>query len=470
MINNRLRGLSNLHTAASVLMAASLLLAYHNIYNYLPLADVVRSVSILPFMLCVIAGMIVSMRYLQGMTSRFHQLSWVDSARLTTRQTVIVALFLFAFMFVIKERSMSRMFIGTYLVLLWSMLLFVNLGLPRFLCRLFFERSRRVPTLFIGSQKSLDKLKYWLASKELLGLQPVGFLSEQELPRSESTPSFLGGLSSLPRILTERQVVQVIVLELPSTGAESQFIIETCQSKGCRLLIYSNLAEQLHHPLTTVTEEGHQFHTLQEEPLEDPLNRIFKRTFDMAISLPVVLFLLPPLMGWVWVMQRLQAPGRLFFKQERTGHGQHYFRIIKFRSMFEANQTADNEARQARRGDDRIYPFGRFMRAYSLDEFPQFINVLKGEMSIVGPRPHLVAHDREFSRSMKGYRTRFFVKPGITGLAQCNGLRGEITDPQLLESRIKLDVNYVTQWSIWLDLQITLKTARQVLFPPKSAY
>lgn len=275
---------------------------------------------------------------------------------------------------------------------------------------------------------------------------------------------------ALPRVIADRQVVQVVVLEIPQSEGESQFIIETCQATGCRLLIYSNLAEQLHHPLITVSEEGHQFYTLQEEPLEDPLNRIFKRTFDLAVSLPVVVFLLPPLMGWVWVMQRLQAPGRLFYKQERTGHGQHSFRIIKFRSMFEVNQTTDNEARQARKGDDRIFPFGRFMRAYSLDEFPQFINVLKGEMSIVGPRPHLVAHDREFSRSMKGYRTRFFVKPGITGLAQCNGLRGEITDPQLLENRIKLDVSYVTQWSIWLDLQITLKTARQMLFPPKSAY
>lgn len=470
MISYRLRGLLNLHMGASVLFAASLLLAYHNLYNSLPHVGESLSTHIAPFLFSVVAGMMVSARFLHPLGIRFHRLSWLDSAGLSTRQVVAVALFIFAFMFAFKNREMSRLFVGTYLVLLWAMLLFVNVGLPRFLCRLFFERGRRVPTLFIGSQKSLDKLKHWLASKEMLGLQPVGFLSEQELPQSESTPSFLGGLSSLPRVLSDKQVVQVIVLELPGTGVESQFIIETCQSRGCRLLIYNNLSEQLRYPLTTVTEEGHQFHTLQEEPLESPLNRMVKRTFDLAISLPVVLLLLPPLMVWVWVMQRLQAPGQLFFRQERTGHGQHYFQIIKFRSMFEVKQTAVTEARQARRGDDRIFPFGRFMRAYSLDEFPQFINVLKGEMSIVGPRPHLVAHDREFSRSMKGYRTRFFVKPGITGLAQCNGFRGEITDPQLLEGRIRLDVDYVTEWSIWLDLQITFKTAWQMVFPPKTAY
>lgn len=470
MISNRLRGILNLHIGVTLLLALSLLLAYQNLYDYMPVDEILPSVNLLPFLFCVGAGMIVSTRYLQPIASRFHRLSWLDSAWLTTRQVMGVALFIFAFMFAFKNREMSRLFVSSYLALLWGVLLFVNVGLPRALCRLFFERSRLVPTLFIGSQKSLDKLKHWLASKEMLGLQPVGFLSEKEIPQSESTPSFLGGLNSLPRILSERQVVQVIVLELPSTASESQFIIETCQGKGCRLLIYSNLSEQLNHPLITVTEDGHQFHTLQEEPLEDPLNRILKRVFDLAVSLPVVIFLLPPLIAWVWLMQRLQAPGRLFFKQERTGHGQHYFQILKFRSMFAESQTADNEARQARKGDARIFPFGRFMRAYSLDEFPQFINVIRGEMSIVGPRPHLVAHDREFSQSMKGYRTRFFVKPGITGLAQCSGYRGEITDPQLLNNRIRLDVDYVTRWSIWLDLQITLKTAWHMVFPPKTAY
>jgi exopolysaccharide biosynthesis polyprenyl glycosylphosphotransferase len=459
-----------MHTGATVLLALQLLLAYQNLYRYLPVTEVLPTVSLLPFLFCVLAGMFVSARFLQTMASRFHRLSWVDSAVLSTRQVVTVALFIFAFMFAFKNREMSRLFVGSYLLLLWGILLFVNVGLPRFLCRVFFDRGRKVPTLFIGSQKSLDKLKHWLASKEMLGLQPVGFLSDHELPDGESTPAFLGNLRNLPKILSDRHVVQVILLELPKSNVESQFVLETCQNKGCRLLICSNLSEQLRHSLITVTEEGHQFYTLQEEPLEDPVNRILKRGFDVAVSLPVVVFFLPPLMACVWLMHRLQAPGKLFFRQERTGHGQHHFSIIKFRSMYEAQQGASTEARQARKGDDRVFPFGHFMRAYSLDEFPQFINVLKGEMSIVGPRPHLVAHDYEFSQRMKGYRTRFFVKPGITGLAQCNGFRGEITAPDLLEDRIRLDITYVTQWSLWLDIQILLKTAIQVLFPPKTAY
>lgn len=260
--------------------------------------------------------------------------------------------------------------------------------------------------------------------------------------------------------------MQVIVVQLPR-DVDGRFIVDVCQQHGCRLLIFSNLAEQIRHPLTTVEEEGHQFYTLQTEPLEDPLNRALKRTLDIAVSLPIVLFVLPPLYVLVSLMQRVQAPGPVLFGQMRTGHNQRQFRVLKFRSMKLANP---DEARQAARDDDRIYPFGRFLRRSSLDEFPQFWNVLRGEMSIVGPRPHMVAHDEHFASVMKAYRTRFFVKPGITGLAQTNGFRGEITSPELLEKRLEHDLAYVNQWSIWLDIQLILRTARQVVFPPETAY
>ncbi len=470
MITNRLRGLLNLHAVATVLMAALLLLAYQNCFRYFYTIDLNAGVNIMPFAFCVVAGMVLGAHYLQLMASRFHRLSWVDSARVSTRQTMIVALFMFAFMFAFKERQMSRMFVISYLVLLWGMLLALNVALPKILCRLFFARRHRIPTLFVGGPKSLDKLKHWLASKEFLGLHPVGFVSEQEHPAVGSAAPFLGNLRDLPRTIVDRMVVQVIVLEMPRTREESQFIIESCQNQGCRLLFYSNLAEQLQHPLVTTIEEGHQFYTLQEEPLEDPLNRMIKRVLDLVIALPVLVLVLPPLTVFVWAMQRLQAPGCLFFTQERTGHGQNKFKIFKFRSMYEKKRHAEDDTKQAQRGDKRIFPFGQFLRSTSLDEFPQFINVLTGEMSIVGPRPHLVAHDSKFNAMMKGYRTRFFVKPGITGLAQCHGLRGEITDTHLLERRIKLDVDYIAQWSFWLDVQLMLRTAWQLLFPPKTAY
>jgi exopolysaccharide biosynthesis polyprenyl glycosylphosphotransferase len=470
MFVQRLRGLVNLHVAATTAVALLLLFSYATFVRYLPWVDLSPDINLTPYLLCVTVGMLLSGRFVQQLASSFHRLNWANAAWLATRQIGMVVLLVFAFMFAFKDRGMSRLFMGSYLMVCWVTLVLLNQGLPRMLSRLFFEQHRRIPTLFVGSVQSLGRLKSWLASKEVLGLQAAGFLSLEGDSPEQSAPPFLGCLPDLPQRIEEKGAVQVIMLEIPRTTMEGRFIIETCQNKGARLLIYSNLAEQLQHPLVTVTEAGHQFYTLQEEPLEDPFNRLLKRTYDICLSLPVVLLFLPPLVILVWLMQRLQAPGSLFHIQERTGYGHHRFRMMKFRSMYQVVRNEKTEARQASKGDARIYPFGRFLRRTSLDEFPQFWNVLIGQMSAVGPRPHLIVHDQLFAQQMNAYRTRFFVKPGITGLAQCNGYRGEITDPALLQKRVEHDLNYIANWSIWIDLMITAKTVKQIVFPPKSAY
>jgi exopolysaccharide biosynthesis polyprenyl glycosylphosphotransferase len=470
MFVQRLRGMVNLHAVASAVVALLLMVAYSSLMRYLPAIGLSLDVDLTPYLLCVTVGMTFSTRFVHQLAGSFHRLSWAQAAWLATRQVLAVLVLVFAFMFAFKDRAMSRLFMGTYLVLCWVLLVLLNRGLPQMLSRLFFEQGRRVPTLFVGTLGSLARLKDWLVTKQVLGLQPVGFLSLEGEPDRSTEPPFLGGLPELPGQILQQRAGQVVLLEIPRTAMEGRYIIEECQNKGCRLLIYSNLAEQLRHPLVTVTEEGHQFYTLQEEPLEDPFNRILKRAYDVALALPVVLLALPPLIGWVWVMQRMQASGRLFHMQERTGYAHHRFRMLKFRSMYDVEQDAAAEGQQARKGDARIYPFGRWLRKTSLDELPQFWNVLLGHMSAVGPRPHLPVHDDLFAKQMNAYRTRFFVKPGITGLAQSHGYRGEITDPEMLQKRIAYDLEYIANWSIWLDLQITMKTVRQVVFPPKSAY
>jgi lipopolysaccharide/colanic/teichoic acid biosynthesis glycosyltransferase len=183
-----------------------------------------------------------------------------------------------------------------------------------------------------------------------------------------------------------------------------------------------------------------------------------------------VVFVLPPLCLIVWIVQRFQSPGPLFFKQPRYGLTQDRFDIFKFRTMHSKAPTIDEQKVQATKGDPRIYAFGRFLRRSSLDEFPQFLNVVLGEMSVVGPRPHLTAHDEEFARLVSEYRSRQFVKPGVTGLAQCRGFRGEIGDVSMLEKRIAYDLAYIREWSLLLDMRLVCETVREVLFPPKSAY
>jgi lipopolysaccharide/colanic/teichoic acid biosynthesis glycosyltransferase len=271
-------------------------------------------------------------------------------------------------------------------------------------------------------------------------------------------------------VLAEREVGQVVLLELPATDAEARNLIEICHEQGCRLLIHNTLAERYTHPLVPMVEEGRHFYTLQEEPLEDPLNRLLKRAYDVVIALPVVVVLFPPLCAWVWLMQQAQAPGPLFHVRERRGQKGEIFRMLKFRSMYAREESAKVEAQQARSEDARIFPFGRFLRRRSLDEFPQFWNVLVGEMSIVGPRPYMPLLDEEFRQQTRGYRTRHLVKPGITGLAQSMGYRGEILEQEMLRRRVKWDVHYITHWSLWLDVQITARTLGQVIRPPETAY
>lgn len=221
------------------------------------------------------------------------------------------------------------------------------------------------------------------------------------------------------------------------------------------------------HPVLIDHEGPYTFFTLDNEPLENPLNRLLKRALDIAVALPVVAFVLPPLTLLVWCFQRKQAPGPIFYKQPRAGLTQATFQIFKFRTMYVGNSAV---ARQASAMDDRVYPFGRFLRKASLDEMPQFINVLIGDMSVAGPRPHLREHDEIFSTAFSTYHTRHFVKPGITGLAQCKGYRGEILNEELLRRRIDFDILYINRWSLLLDLQIIVLTFKQIVSPPKSAY
>jgi exopolysaccharide biosynthesis polyprenyl glycosylphosphotransferase len=416
-------------------------------------------------------GMLASVRFLAALSGRIHQLGWPDAAWLATRQTGMVALMLFTFIVATKDHSISRLFLGYYLGLSWFVLLFTDRLLPRGLAGVVFGHQHRLPTLFLGHRHTLDRLDRWIAQKLHLGITSVGFLSDDPAEGEyQAVGRFLGPTQDLIPIVEQRQVAQVILLDLPASKEETARIVEVCQAAGCRLMIYDNIAARLPVPMTPVFEDGHYFFTAQNEPLEDPVNRVLKRVFDLAIAVPVVAVILPVLCAWVWIKQRHQAPGPLFFVRPRGGPHDTEFQMLKFRSMYHEPPDQAREARQARSDDARIFPFGRFLRRSSLDEFPQFWNVLLGQMSVVGPRPHLPRHDHEFSQVAKAYRTRFLVKPGITGLAQIRGFRGEITDPALLQQRISQDLIYITGWSIWLDLQIALKTVWHLALPPKTAY
>ena len=164
---------------------------------------------------------------------------------------------------------------------------------------------------------------------------------------------------------------------------------------------------------------------------------------------------------------KIQSPGPLFFKQLRTGLDGKDFEMLKFRSM---HVNADADKVQATENDPRKYPFGNFMRKANIDEFPQFWNVLKGDMSIVGPRPHMLAHTEQYSALIDKYMVRHFVKPGVTGWAQVTGFRGETKELWQMEGRVKRDIWYMEHWSIWLDIRIIWLTVKTIFVHDEHAY
>ena len=195
-------------------------------------------------------------------------------------------------------------------------------------------------------------------------------------------------------------------------------------------------------------------------------NELVKRASDIVLGSIIVVLISPILLGLA-IGVKLSSPGPAIFRQKRNGLDGEEIIVYKFRSM--RSQDNGTVVKQATKGDSRITPFGAFIRRTSLDELPQFINVLQGRMSIVGPRPHAVAHNEEYRRLIKAYMVRHKVRPGITGWAQVNGYRGETETIDKMQARVEFDLEYLRNWSLGLDLQIIIRTIRLMIFD-RNAY
>lgn len=469
MLRNRLDGLVSLHGIWVTILTTA------GFYVFAAGTQATEWIRLAPgfnhnlYFLAVFIGMLLAARVYSGWADRLARLSWMDSFYVTAQQVARLALMLFGMAFVIKDTNVSRVFLGSFLALAGVGMVFANRYLPRVIAKFVFK-SHSIRTIIVGTPAATPGFEQWLAEQAKIGVDVIGSVTKRSEPSTNGV-RLLGFVNELERVLEEHPASQLILPLFYLDAADTKHVISVAREAGCRVRLVENFGEGLQRPLLVEpTASGMDVISSDDEPLENPVNRSIKRVFDVALALPVVLFVLPPLTLLVAFMQKLQSPGPVFFRQLRYGEGQRTFLILKFRTMSVASQSASMEKVQATKGDARVYPFGRLLRKTSLDEFPQFLNVLFGEMSVAGPRPHLTQHDDEFARLVSDYRMRFFVKPGITGLAQCNGYRGEIKNVGLLLKRVHHDIAYVRSWTPILDIMIVLRTARQVLFPPKSAY
>ena len=345
------------------------------------------------------------------------------------------------------------------------LLVFARLG-QRWFIKLYREagRNSRI-VMFVGTDPEQVRLYHLLKNDPTLGYRVVGFYGD-ELEGEKK----LGSMDDLLKDMEQPEKILLcdeLYMCVPRREKELiRRVSALCDHYMVRFYYVPVHVETISLNLKREMLNDMEVFTTYENPLENPVNKVVKRAFDIVFS-SVFLLLSAFLFPIVWLMIRLQSPGPLFFKQLRTGLDGKDFYCYKFRSM---HVNADADRLQATKDDPRKFPFGDFMRKTNIDEIPQFWNVLKGDMSIVGPRPHMLAHTELYSQLIGKYMVRHFVKPGVTGWAQVTGFRGETKELWQMEGRVKRDIWYMEHWSIWLDIRIIWLTFKTIFVHDKNAY
>lgn len=277
----------------------------------------------------------------------------------------------------------------------------------------------------------------------------------------------MGTFADVRQWLHDNDVDEVFICLKRGYGRKIRSIVQLCANKMIRVYYVPSADVTLNHSMHYRDFGDTRIIARHNEPLMSGSARLVKRLFDIAFSGVFLCTLFPIVLIVVTIVTKVTMPGPVFFRQRRTGYDGKDFWCYKFRSM-KVNNRADTL--QATRDDDRITRWGKIMRHTNIDETPQFWNVFIGDMSVVGPRPHMLAHTEYYSEKIADYMVRHYVRPGITGWAQTNGERGQTETVRDMERRVERDIWYIEHWSFWLDLQIIIKTVQQGIMGDDKAY
>ena len=307
----------------------------------------------------------------------------------------------------------------------------------------------------IGGGEVAKQLYTYFHSDDVLGVRLVAIFNDNDIDFSINDNVSYKKFKDLESFILENQIDE-IYYTLPLTYTKKiKRLVDFCDQHMIRLKIVPDFRGFLFKRVNIDFFDDVPVITLRAEPLTDFVNIFIKRTFDIFFSLAIILLVLSWMYPIIAILIKISSKGPVIFKQARSGLDNKEFLCYKFRSM---SQNKNSDTMQASRGDVRITGIGKFLRKTSLDEFPQFFNVLIGDMSVVGPRPHMLSHTDEYSLLIKKYMVRQLVKPGITGPAQVRGYRGETKELQDMEGRVRLDVWYIENWSLALDINLIFQT------------
>ncbi|MDP4266941.1 MAG: undecaprenyl-phosphate glucose phosphotransferase [Bacteroidota bacterium] len=320
--------------------------------------------------------------------------------------------------------------------------------------------------IIIGTGPIAQEIYKHMNSDLALGYKIQGFF-DAEVPENELKNKYLGDFSQIKEYCTKNIVDEVYIALSTEKGELIRDLIHFAENNLIRLKIVPDFRRYIQKKVKIDFYGSIPIILLRKEPLESFMNRLIKRTFDVIISSLIIMVVFPWLFPIIALIIKLTSRGPLFFVQERTGKNDHNFNCFKFRTM-KINNKANTL--QAIKDDPRLTRIGKILRKFNIDELPQFFNVLKGDMSIVGPRPHMLKHTEDYSRLIDKYMVRHFIKPGITGWAQVLGFRGETKNIEQMEDRVKADIWYIENWTLALDLKIIIKTILNIFKGEQNAY
>lgn len=324
--------------------------------------------------------------------------------------------------------------------------------------------------VIVGANATGERMNRILSKDLTYGYRVMGFFDDETDSNTELKAPVLGGFGDIEHYLNSQKIDEMYVaLHINKIDVINQ-LTTLCERYMVRIKYIPDFQQYTKSNRVQISFYGNgnvPVLMLRKEPLEIPLHRIVKQLFDFCFSLFVIVFVFSWLFPILMILIKINSPGPVFFVQERSGRDNQSFPCFKFRTMY-VNDTADRV--QASQNDARITKVGAFLRRTSLDEFPQFFNVLLGNMSVVGPRPHMLSHTEQYSELINNFLVRHYAKPGITGWAQVNGYRGETKELADMEGRVEHDIWYIENWSLLLDIKIVWKTFVKVFQGDKNAF
>ncbi|MDO9464403.1 MAG: undecaprenyl-phosphate glucose phosphotransferase [bacterium] len=450
----------------TLMTAVSFLLAYYiRFYIHKVPAEYIPAFHpYLKLLIIVIPIWLISLSYHGLYKQRNSFISPIDKVYLIFKAVLFATLVLMAITFLYRQFSYSRLTFGYASAFNFLCITLMSMAIRKIQIAAIKRGFGIRNVIIVGTDETAKAIAFKIQKHIALGYKIIGYISDKEITSSESknNPEILGGISEIPEIAREKNIDKIIFASPNVSNKDTLDIILKCTELNVDFTIVPGLYEIVTSKVNVDDIDGIPVIGLKESPLQG-FNLFLKRAFDLILS-AILLIILSPLLLALLIAIKLNSKGPVLYKQERVGQDNQIFTMYKFRSMrMDAEEHTGPVWAQEK--DPRRTKVGSFMRKMSFDELPQLLNIIRGNMSLIGPRPERPFFVEQFKNDILGYMSRHRIKPGITGWAQVNGLRGNTS----IAERTKYDLYYIENWSIAFDLKILVRTILEFCFH-KHAY